>query len=52
MAGTVLHQFAQFGFLVVSVGNVFGQVGLPIVVYFWSRQLCKVEDRDGGCATG
>lgn len=39
---TVLHQSAQFLFLGTSAGNVFGQVGSAIVVYFGVRQLLEL----------
>lgn len=39
LAEIVLCQSAQFGFLDMSTGNVFEQVGLAISVYFGVRTM-------------
>lgn len=39
---TVLHHLAHVGFLDVFSGNVLGQVGLFLRVYFWARALPKL----------
>lgn len=38
MAETAFHQSAQFRFLGVSAGNVFGKVGPSKMVYVWGKQ--------------
>lgn len=42
LAETVLHQSVLLGFLCVSAGNVFWQVGCPITDYFWVRQMFEL----------
>lgn len=39
MLETVLHQSTQFGCLCVSADNIFGQVGLAIMIRFGVKQL-------------
>jgi len=42
LAEIVLYLSAQFGFLSVSAGNVFGQVGPAIMVCFGEKQLFEL----------
>lgn len=48
-AETVYHWSAQFGFLDVFAGNVFGEGGPAIIVYFRARQLVKLQEQEWGC---
>ena len=52
MAGRVLHQSVQFEFLGVSAGNVLGQMGPTITVYFWQDSFSSSVVGNWGCATG
>lgn len=42
LAETV-HQSAESWFLDVSVGNILGQVGLAITVFFWDKATAKLQ---------
>ena len=49
MEDIVPYQPAQFGFLGVSAGNVFGSVGSAFLVCFGMRLLLKVLRLGGRC---